>query len=231
MDPTKAVNDGIGNELEAFLDRPSFRIQEGSRIRVVEGEREGVRLTVEYRIVRFWSVRAKGKAPPILAELRPRRLGEGHAIARGAIEDVGTGDAELDQGWLLEGAPRDTLRAIFDGPVCKKVLAVGTFALGIDDGTITASVNGSGSSDALTIKAAIDLVVALRKNLDRLEPPSDAARRDAAAAIDALRAKRERFWARQSLPTLVVTSVALAVLVVGLAAGLFYGCGIDGLLR
>jgi hypothetical protein len=193
-----------------------------------------VKLTIQYKFgndVRLWTVTAKAAGPPMLATARHRSLGEGRAIASGAIEDVGTGDAAFDRAWLVEGAPKQTIRSVFDEDVRRAMDAVGDFTLAIEDGKIVASVNGSGVSGLDAIQGGIAAVLALRKSAARIGSGSKEERAEAEAAIAALRAKRERFWARLSIPGKIGTVFLVTVLVIAVGSGLFYGCGINTLFR
>jgi len=230
------VEDGIGEVIARGLDGASSWITPGSRIRVVTGAIDGVHVRVEYKFgnrSRLWIVTSKlGKgAPPLLVEAWKRRVGEGGVVARGGVTPVATGDEAFDEEWLVEGVPAEAARAIFDAETREAIGRVGEFVLGVEDGVVTASVNGDGASGLAAIERGLDVVLVVRRRVAGLPKPTGADLARARAEVEALKRRREALWARLTLPQRIVTATAFTILVLGIAAGVFYGCGLDALTR
>jgi len=157
----------IAMKIAELLEGGSFGVVPGTYERLVKGRRHG--LHVEVRCtwssdIHTWSVEIKGAGPLVLATAHRRSIGEGSAIASGAITDVGSGDATFDREWLVEGAPAATTRLVFgEEAVRQKLGAIPKSYFEVDGGDVR--VGGKGHYEVADVKNGIEAAVALRLRL------------------------------------------------------------------
>lgn len=214
----------IAKEVAKSLDDGRF---EETRVYhyAVHGSRDGVKLEIEVwwspNSVRGWSVKTKTSGPRVLLGARLKSFGESSAI-----EAVATGDAAFDEKYLVEGAPAKTTRDAMTESVRAALVKNENIELDVDDGIVFAGSHMQRLQTNLEIGAndvqqSIDVVLAMRASLLAL-PKKDEP--NAAAEIATLRAKREKVFARASWPAKILMIVVGTILVLGLLAGLRYGC-------
>jgi len=219
-------------QIAAALD--DARITEHASTATVQGTRNGIALHVEWRRrsqISVWKVTSTGTWPRLLADVRRRAIGEGGAVASGAIAQLLTGDEAFDHAWLIEGAPRTRALLVFDEAVRRAIGAARDMSIHIEDGNVLAGVNGR-HFNATDVLLGIDAVVAVRLRLDALAASSSATSSDdeaELAEIASLRATQDKLWARASVPARIGLVIGAALITVVLLSAVFYGCGIDTL--
>ena len=211
------------------------RVTEHASTGTAEGTRNGIAVNVEWMRrshASVWKVSSTGTWPRLLADVRQRVVGEGGAVASGAIAQLLTGDEAFDREWLLEGAPRTRALLVFDESVRRAIGAARDMSIHIEDGKVLAGVNGS-HFNVTDVLLGIDAVVALRVRLDALGSSSGTSSEGEAelAEIASLRAKQANIWARASVPARIGLVIAAAVMAVALFSAVFYGCGINTLFE
>jgi hypothetical protein len=181
-------------------------------------------------------------SPPLLLEAWTRDARDDEVIARGAMRVVTTGDAAFDGAWCVEGAPEATVRSLLDPEMRAGISTLKrprTVFLDTPDGTLRidgrdVAVHSSAKEyDDEEILRDVDLVVrvctllgdlATQRRGAPLTPDEQSAEK---AAIERLRADREKWWPRAPWRVRVF-AIALALSMCFAALAFVYGSCVPG---
>jgi hypothetical protein len=154
-------------------------------------------------------------SPTLRVFVRPRSADDDLA-RRGQRAEVQLGDSQFDRQFVVEGAPSDLVRALFDEPLRQSLIASNKINLDVDGGWIAVSRDGhfDAPDDARKFFAVATLATRrLRDGLQPATPLSDADRNQELARLQSLRNQQQRGSVASAIPAMLAGFVVIGLLI------------------
>lgn len=210
--------DDIASAVAAKLEEGRVERMEGRAFRrAIRGRQGEIAVRAECRYDndgRSYFAETSGGGPVVFLVVHKRGLGD-------AITGIATGDVDFDRVWVVEGAPTNLAKAVLTPDLVRRIADQPRVAVTVEDGRVIVGDDGA-AYEPEDVLAAIDLAAALRARLGELprQAPDDARR--AERDVAALRAEREKLFARATWPARILIAAFIAVLGAAVLAGIYF---------
>jgi hypothetical protein len=155
-------------------------------------------------------------SPTLRVLVRPRSADDDDRARRGQLADVALGDSQFDRQFVVEGAPSDLVRALFDDSLRQSLIASNKINLEIDGNWIAVSRDGhfDAADDARKFFAVATLAARrLRDGLQPATPLSDDERNKELARLQSLRNQQQRGNVASAIPAMLVGFLVIGLLI------------------